>query len=384
MAEQLVRGGASRVVGQGAAGRRAVGPLADLRGHGRRSRARRHGGWAASGHPIRAIAEQLGVSVSTVHNYLRARTCARLRRSGPEPARRALHRLHRVTSRRFTSPWTRDAVRDAIRAWTRGARPSAEVSRVDALALTTGRGGRRKAPAGRARPWSATSIATAPIRGTPRSRRRARPSRVPAVERRSDPLRSRRLLDSERACADGRGSPHAGVARTDREHVAATLRERRARLAGARSRPGVGRAAGQIRARRSSTSISAIRSARGTRPCSAAITPSSTCPALRRRSPRFAAPAIARVSASLAEVANWGSAERDHEFAARARSRRRRPRQGSAPPRASARRREVVAVEDRTRAARRAREAGARTRRCVGRSSAPLRGRRRPPRARPS
>ncbi len=72
---------------------------------------------AASGHPIRAIAEQLGVSVSTVHNYLRARTCPDC--GGPVPTPRA-ERCIACTAHEPTvqSPWTRDAVRDAIRAWT--------------------------------------------------------------------------------------------------------------------------------------------------------------------------------------------------------------------------------------------------------------------------
>jgi len=72
---------------------------------------------AASGHPIRAIAERLGVSVSTVHNYLRARTCPDC--GGPVPTPRA-ERCIACTAHEPTvqSPWTRDAVRDAIRAWT--------------------------------------------------------------------------------------------------------------------------------------------------------------------------------------------------------------------------------------------------------------------------
>lgn len=72
---------------------------------------------AASGNPVRAIAEQLGVSVSTIHNYLRARTCPDC--GGPVPTPRA-ERCIACTAHEPTvqSPWTRDAVRDAIRAWT--------------------------------------------------------------------------------------------------------------------------------------------------------------------------------------------------------------------------------------------------------------------------
>jgi hypothetical protein len=72
---------------------------------------------AASGYPIRAIADQLGVSVSTVHNYLRARTCPEC--GGPVPTPRA-ERCITCTAHVPTvqSPWTRDTVRNAVRAWT--------------------------------------------------------------------------------------------------------------------------------------------------------------------------------------------------------------------------------------------------------------------------
>ena len=72
---------------------------------------------AATGHAIRAIADQLGVSVSTVHNYLRARACPEC--GGPVPTPRA-ERCIVCTAHEPTiqSPWTREAVSDAIRAWT--------------------------------------------------------------------------------------------------------------------------------------------------------------------------------------------------------------------------------------------------------------------------
>jgi hypothetical protein len=72
---------------------------------------------AATGHAIRAIADQLGVSVSTVHNYLRARACPEC--GGPVPTPRA-ERCIACTAHEPTiqSPWMRDAVCDAIRAWT--------------------------------------------------------------------------------------------------------------------------------------------------------------------------------------------------------------------------------------------------------------------------
>ncbi len=72
---------------------------------------------ASIGHAIRAIADQLGVSISSVHNYLRARTCPDC--GGPVPTPRA-ERCIACTAHVPTvqSPWTRDAVRHAIRAWT--------------------------------------------------------------------------------------------------------------------------------------------------------------------------------------------------------------------------------------------------------------------------
>jgi hypothetical protein len=72
---------------------------------------------ASSGHAIRAIADQLGVSVSSVHNYLRARTCPGC--GGPVPSPRAA-RCIACTAHLPTvqSPWTHEAVRDAIRTWT--------------------------------------------------------------------------------------------------------------------------------------------------------------------------------------------------------------------------------------------------------------------------
>ena len=71
----------------------------------------------ADGHSIRAIAQQLGVSISTVHNYLRAGICPQC--GGPVASPRAERCLSctapEPTLRRA---WTRDSVRDAIRAWT--------------------------------------------------------------------------------------------------------------------------------------------------------------------------------------------------------------------------------------------------------------------------
>jgi AcrR family transcriptional regulator len=71
----------------------------------------------AEGHAIRVIAEQLGVSVSTVHNYLRAGVCAQC--GGPVASPRAQRCLCCTASEpTIQRAWTRDAVREAIRNWT--------------------------------------------------------------------------------------------------------------------------------------------------------------------------------------------------------------------------------------------------------------------------
>lgn len=71
----------------------------------------------ADGHRIRAIADELGVSVSTVHNYLCAGRCPQC--GGPVPSPRA-ERCIACTAHEPTilRAWTRDTVRQAIRAWT--------------------------------------------------------------------------------------------------------------------------------------------------------------------------------------------------------------------------------------------------------------------------
>jgi hypothetical protein len=71
----------------------------------------------AAGHRIRAIAQELGVSVSTVHNYLRAGSCPQC--GGPVASPRA-ERCIACTANEPTIErvWTRDTVREAIRAWT--------------------------------------------------------------------------------------------------------------------------------------------------------------------------------------------------------------------------------------------------------------------------
>jgi hypothetical protein len=71
----------------------------------------------ADGHPIRAIARQLGVSVSTVHNYLRAGICPQC--GGPIASPRAERCLScTATEPTLQRAWTPDGVRKAIRAWT--------------------------------------------------------------------------------------------------------------------------------------------------------------------------------------------------------------------------------------------------------------------------
>lgn len=71
----------------------------------------------ADGHTIRAIGEQLGVSVSTVHNYLGAGSCPQC--GGPVASPRA-ERCLSCTAPEPTvqRTWTREAVREAIREWT--------------------------------------------------------------------------------------------------------------------------------------------------------------------------------------------------------------------------------------------------------------------------
>lgn len=70
----------------------------------------------AEGHRIRTIAEQLGVSVSTVHNYLRASSCPQC--GGPVASPRA-ERCIACTAPEpsVERSWSRDDVGEAIRAW---------------------------------------------------------------------------------------------------------------------------------------------------------------------------------------------------------------------------------------------------------------------------
>jgi hypothetical protein len=71
----------------------------------------------AAGHRIRAIAQELGVSVSTVHNYLRAGSCPQC--GGPVASPRAERCIACTASEpTIERVWTRDTVREAIRAWT--------------------------------------------------------------------------------------------------------------------------------------------------------------------------------------------------------------------------------------------------------------------------
>jgi hypothetical protein len=71
---------------------------------------------AAEGDTLRSIAEQLGVSVSSVNNYLRAHTCPQC--GGPVTNPRA-SRCGACTAHEPTIPraWTPEAVRQAIREW---------------------------------------------------------------------------------------------------------------------------------------------------------------------------------------------------------------------------------------------------------------------------
>ena len=79
----------------------------------------------ADGLTIRAIADRLGVGTSTVHNYLRAASCPQC--GGPVASPRAERCIACTAHEPTIRPaWTRETVRDAIRAWTaeRGATPS--------------------------------------------------------------------------------------------------------------------------------------------------------------------------------------------------------------------------------------------------------------------
>jgi hypothetical protein len=71
----------------------------------------------AEGYRIRDVADRRGVSISTVHNYLRANRCPQC--GGPVASPRAERCIactaHEPTIQRA---WTRAAVREAIRAWT--------------------------------------------------------------------------------------------------------------------------------------------------------------------------------------------------------------------------------------------------------------------------
>lgn len=70
----------------------------------------------AEGHRVRAIAECLGVSISTVHNYLGAGACRQC--GGPVASPRA-ERCLACTANEPTIPraWARRTIRQAIRAW---------------------------------------------------------------------------------------------------------------------------------------------------------------------------------------------------------------------------------------------------------------------------
>jgi len=70
----------------------------------------------AAGHGIRAIARHIGVSISTVHNYLNASRCSQC--GGPVASPRA-KRCLACTAPEATiqRAWTKDSVQEAIRDW---------------------------------------------------------------------------------------------------------------------------------------------------------------------------------------------------------------------------------------------------------------------------
>jgi hypothetical protein len=115
VAQQLVRGDAFRLVERSARGRRAPGAQPDLRELGGGA-CRRGAAAAACGLTQRAIARTLGVSVSSVGNYLRARSCPEC--GGPVTKPLAL-RCRDCTAHEPTiaRAWTRHSVRAAIGDW---------------------------------------------------------------------------------------------------------------------------------------------------------------------------------------------------------------------------------------------------------------------------
>ena len=154
---------------------------------------------AAGGTTIREIAGELGVSVSSVHNYLNAVDCPDCGHPVTNPRAR---RCSVCASRQPTiaRTWTREGVRAAVREWCEehGQAPSYRdwtPSRSGAESL----GGAESTLAQRSGCLRSLQRAAEPLERCSRRRRRPRP--FPPLERRSDPRRSGRVLDPDRARA---------------------------------------------------------------------------------------------------------------------------------------------------------------------------------------
>jgi hypothetical protein len=188
----------------------------------------------AEGHRIRSIAARLGVSTSTVHNYLNAGRCPQC--AGPVASPRAVRCIsctaHEPTIQRA---WTPETVREAIRAWTaeRGRAPSyhewtpsrshpgvweAESPRWPSAAVVC------DIYSDYRNPWNAALLDAGAV------------VRFPALERRSDPGGAGRVLDAEWPDPGGGGPAIRELGRPDREDHAAPVRVPRASLGHARSR----------------------------------------------------------------------------------------------------------------------------------------------------
>jgi hypothetical protein len=220
---------------------------------------------AAAGHAIRAIANQLGVSVSTVHSHLRARTCPEC--GGPVPTPRgALHRVHVPRADRSEALDARGGARRDPRL-DGEAGPSSQISRLDPVALAPWPVG------GREPPLAERGGGLRPIWRSPRSVERALADAGAAVGFRRWSDDAIRTSLAAYATRTGRRLTAEDVATRERRGPAAsTLRRRFGSVERAWDALGPIRrrrapdARDQSCARSSSTSTPAMRSARGTRP----------------------------------------------------------------------------------------------------------------------
>jgi hypothetical protein len=154
---------------------------------------------AAGGTTIREIAGALGVSVSSVHNYLNAVDCPDCGRPCDQPARPTMFGLceSRADDRSQLDARGRSGRGSRV---VRGTRSGAVIPGLDAVAL--GReplGGAESALAQRSGCLRSLQRAAEPLERCSRRRRRPRP--FPPLERRGDPRRAGWVLDPDRARA---------------------------------------------------------------------------------------------------------------------------------------------------------------------------------------